>query len=65
MSILPRVGKRDVAPSHQLMTNSAEVTSIVRYRTIREMARVVAEAHRRDEALARLEVTLDLQGKAA
>jgi hypothetical protein len=67
MSILPpaRIGKRDVAPSHQLMANSAEVTSIVRYRAIREMAQVVAEANRRDEALVRLEVTLALQEEAA
>jgi hypothetical protein len=55
-----RIGKRDPAPSHQLTANSAEGMSIVRYRAIREMAQVIADATRRDEALARLEMWLKL-----
>jgi hypothetical protein len=49
------IGRRHVAPGHQPTASSA-VTSIVRHRAKREMAQVVAEAARRDDALARLQV---------
>src|SRR4029077_18629507 len=53
-SLSPRlIGKRNVAPGQQQTSNAAEVTSIVRYRALREMAQVVAEASRRDGVLVR------------
>jgi hypothetical protein len=59
------LGRRNVAPGQQQASIAAEVSSIVRYRALREMARLVAEASRRDGALVRLELALGLAGKTA